>query len=81
MPCAFIARRLLISVFPFCLPRTCRIEKDEGPAHDKKFVSSVQIATTDGVLFMMGEEKSRVKDAENCAASLMIRALQESTYL
>ncbi|KAK3199785.1 hypothetical protein Dsin_023200 [Dipteronia sinensis] len=60
---------------------TYKIEKDEGPAHDKKFVSSVQIATPDGVLFMMGEEKSRVKDAENCAASLMIRALQESTYL
>ncbi|KAI9186292.1 hypothetical protein LWI28_015932 [Acer negundo] len=60
---------------------TYKIEKDEGPAHDKKFVSSVQIATTDGVLFMMGEDKSRVKDAENCAASLMIRALQESTYL
>ncbi|KAL5737574.1 hypothetical protein ACOSP7_030335 [Xanthoceras sorbifolium] len=60
---------------------TYKIEKDEGPAHDKKFVSSVQIAIPDGVLFMEGDEKSRVKDAENCAASLMIRALQESTFL
>lgn len=44
-------------------------------------MSSVQIATTDGVLFIMGDEKSRVKDAENSAASMMLRALRESTYL
>ncbi|GAY65914.1 hypothetical protein CUMW_244710 [Citrus unshiu] len=58
-----------------------KIEKDEGPSHDKKFMSAVQIATTDGVLFITGDEKSRVKDAENSAASMMLRALRESTYL
>ena len=52
-----------------------------GPSHDKKFVCSVKIATVDGVLHMMGDEKSRVKEAENSAASLLIRALQESNYL
>uniref|UniRef100_A0A2N9HEM7 RNase III domain-containing protein n=1 Tax=Fagus sylvatica TaxID=28930 RepID=A0A2N9HEM7_FAGSY len=60
---------------------TYSTEKDEGPAHDKKYVSSVQIATVDGVFYMEGDEKSRVKDAENSAASFLIRALQESNYL
>ncbi|GMY31166.1 ribonuclease 3-like protein 2 isoform X1 [Fagus crenata] len=60
---------------------TYSTEKYEGPAHDKKYVSSVQIATVDGVFYMEGEEKSRVKDAENSAASFLIRALQESNYL
>ncbi|XP_061342227.1 ribonuclease 3-like protein 3 isoform X2 [Gastrolobium bilobum] len=56
------------------------IEKDAGPPHEKKFVCSVQIATINGALQMSGDEKSRVKDAENSAASLMIRALQECNY-
>ena len=30
---------------------------------------------------MVGDEKSRVKDSENSAASMMIRALQEKGYL
>ena len=53
----------------------------EGPPHQKKFVCSVQVSTIDGTFQMSGEERSRVKDAENCAASLLIRALQESNYL
>ncbi|KAJ9153816.1 hypothetical protein P3X46_027217 [Hevea brasiliensis] len=57
------------------------IEKEMGPAHEKKFICSVQIATVDGVLYMMGDEKTRIKDAEGSAASLMIQALQESNYL
>lgn len=57
------------------------IEKEEGLAHEKVFMSSVKISTANGILFMMGDEKSRVRDAENSAASLMIRALQESDYL
>ncbi|XP_050215535.1 ribonuclease 3-like protein 2 [Mercurialis annua] len=61
-------------------PTYC-IEKDKGLPHEKKFECSVQIATGDGVLYMMGDEKMRIKDAENSAASLMIRALQESNYL
>jgi len=57
------------------------IEKDSGPSHEKKFVCAVQIPTADGILQMSGDEKSRVKDAENSAASLMIRALQQYNYL
>ncbi|XP_027332509.1 ribonuclease 3-like protein 2 isoform X3 [Abrus precatorius] len=57
------------------------IEKDSGPSHEKKFVCSVQIATADGILKMSGDEKSRVKEAENSAASFMIRALQECNNL
>ncbi|GAV81958.1 dsrm domain-containing protein/Ribonuclease_3 domain-containing protein, partial [Cephalotus follicularis] len=55
--------------------------KDEGPSHEKKFECSVQIVTADSMLSMTGDEKSRVKDAENSAASLMIHLLQESDYL
>ncbi|CAB4278012.1 unnamed protein product [Prunus armeniaca] len=43
------------------------IEKDEGPSHEKRFVSLVKIATIDGVLYMKGDEKSRERDAENSA--------------
>ncbi|XP_015581042.1 ribonuclease 3-like protein 2 isoform X2 [Ricinus communis] len=60
---------------------TYNIEKETGPSHEKKYVCSVQIATVDGVLYMRGDEKMRVKEADNSAASLMIRALQESNYL
>ncbi|KAF8009113.1 hypothetical protein BT93_J0185 [Corymbia citriodora subsp. variegata] len=56
--------------------------KDEsGPPHSKKFACTVQIATDDGVYAMAGEQRSRVKDAENCAASLMCRALHQCNYL
>ncbi|KAF7847273.1 hypothetical protein BT93_L3132 [Corymbia citriodora subsp. variegata] len=56
--------------------------KDEsGPPHSKKFACTVQIATDDGVYAMAGEQRSRVKDAENCAASLMCRALHQYNYL
>ncbi|KAA8523646.1 hypothetical protein F0562_010069 [Nyssa sinensis] len=58
-----------------------RIVKEEGPAHERKFICSVHIETVDGLFYVMGEEKSRVKDAENSAASLMIRGLQESKYI
>ncbi|KAK4377580.1 hypothetical protein RND71_003876 [Anisodus tanguticus] len=57
---------------------TYRIEKQVGPAHDKRFICSVQIAVAEAVLFMKGEEKSRVKYAENSAASAMIWSLQDS---
>ncbi|ONI13404.1 hypothetical protein PRUPE_4G219400 [Prunus persica] len=45
----------------------CHIEKDEGPSHEKRFVSSVKIATIDGVLYMKGDENSRVRDADTSA--------------
>ncbi|RXH82824.1 hypothetical protein DVH24_003322 [Malus domestica] len=57
------------------------IEKDEGPSHEKRFVSLVKISTADGVLCMVGDERSRIKDADNSAASSMICALQESGYI
>ncbi|KAL6196284.1 hypothetical protein ACLB2K_031899 [Fragaria x ananassa] len=53
------------------------IKQDEGSSHEKKFVSTVQVATIEGVVCMTGDEMSRKKDAENSAASLMIRSLQE----
>ncbi|XP_022965096.1 ribonuclease 3-like protein 2 [Cucurbita maxima] len=56
-------------------------EKDFGPSHDKRFTCSVKISTSSGMLYMVGDEKSRVKDSENSAASMMIRALQEKGYL
>ncbi|XWS09767.1 hypothetical protein CRYUN_Cryun39dG0017600 [Craigia yunnanensis] len=58
-----------------------RLEKDEGRPHEKKFVSSVKIQLVDGTRYVTGDEKSTVKDAENSAASFMIRDLQESGYL
>ncbi|KAJ8754826.1 hypothetical protein K2173_015338 [Erythroxylum novogranatense] len=59
-----------------------KIEKDVGPQHDKKFVCSVNFATASGVLYyMIGDEKTRVKDAENSAATLMMRALLELKIL
>ena len=70
-----------ISIVMFLLfALTCSIEKETGPPHEKKFICSVQIATVDGVLYMKGDEKTKVKEAENSAASQMIRALQESTF-
>ena len=53
-----------------------------GPAHGKRFLCSVHIETVNKcVLVMLGDTKPRVKDAENSAASFMIRALYESSYL
>lgn len=55
-----------------------RIEKQEGPAHDRRFICSVQVTVGNGVLFVTGEEKPRVKDAENSAAAMMIWGLQNA---
>ncbi|XP_044473641.1 ribonuclease 3-like protein 2 [Mangifera indica] len=60
---------------------TYQTEKDEGPSHDKKFICSVKIPTADGTLYITGAEKSRVRDAENSAAAMMIGALYESNYI
>ncbi|KAM4092292.1 hypothetical protein ACB094_06G028000 [Castanea mollissima] len=53
------------------------IVKEEGPPHAKKYVYLVQIETEDGGLCTEGEEKSKVKEAKNSAASCIIRALFE----
>ncbi|XP_030453375.1 ribonuclease 3-like protein 2 [Syzygium oleosum] len=62
-------------------PKPIYRKNESGPPHSKKFICTVQIATVDGVYTMEGEERSRVKDAENCAASLLCRALHEYNYL
>ena len=54
------------------------IVKAEGPPHAKKYVCLVRIENVDGGLSMEGEEKSKVKEAKNSAASCIIRALLES---
>lgn len=54
--------------------------EESGPFHEKRYVCSVEINTVDKVLHVKGDEKSRVKDAENSAASWMIRGLRESKF-
>ncbi|XP_057544880.1 ribonuclease 3-like protein 2 isoform X2 [Amaranthus tricolor] len=60
---------------------TYRVEKEVGLAHDKKFICSVEIETVDVKLWMLGDEKSRIKEAENSAASLMIHSLLKPIYM
>ena len=61
-------------------PLTYRIEKEEGLNQYKKYVCSVQVPI-DGGLSIGGEEKSGKKEAENSAASCIIRALLESNKI
>ncbi|KAG5551039.1 hypothetical protein RHGRI_009466 [Rhododendron griersonianum] len=56
------------------------IVEESGPIHEKRYVCSVEIDMVDKVLHVKGDEKSRVKDAENSAASWMIQGLQESKF-
>ncbi|CAL5390413.1 unnamed protein product [Camellia sinensis] len=57
------------------------IVKEEGPSHERKFLCSVQVETVECVLFAEGDERSKVKDAENSAASSLIHGLQESKFI
>ena len=52
-----------------------RLEKEGGPAHDRKFVCSVQVETQNGTFVTIGDPMSRVKDAENSAAQKMLELL------
>lgn len=54
-----------------------RVEKEEGPSHDRKYICCVEVEVEEAVLLMHGDERSRVKDAENSAASFMIYSLLE----
>ncbi|XP_068337218.1 ribonuclease 3-like protein 2 [Pyrus communis] len=64
------------------IPRpTYEIEKESGPAHKTRYVSSAKIATPDGLLYTMGYEKPRKQDADNSAAALMIFGLLESNNI
>lgn len=59
----------------------CSIEKEVGPSHDRKFICSVRVEIQEGILFVEGDEKFRVKDAENSAASGMLFGLKGSKYI
>ncbi|XP_072981407.1 ribonuclease 3-like protein 2 isoform X1 [Typha angustifolia] len=49
-----------------------KVEKEQGPAHGKKFMCSVQVETSDNTFITLGELKSRLKEAENAAAAKML---------
>ncbi|KAJ0500885.1 putative ribonuclease III [Helianthus annuus] len=51
-----------------------------GPSHDRRYVSSVQIELPDATFSAKGNEKSKVKDAENSAASVILGDLQKNGY-
>ncbi|XP_006654218.1 ribonuclease 3-like protein 2 [Oryza brachyantha] len=52
-----------------------KLEKEDGPAHERKFVCSVQVETTDHNFVTIGDAMSRVKDAENSAAQKMLEVI------
>lgn len=60
---------------------TYRVEKEFGPAHEKRFTCSVQIETASGAYAVSGNDKPRVKEAENSAASMMLQSLQRQYNL
>uniref|UniRef100_A0A8R7V9V6 Uncharacterized protein n=2 Tax=Triticum urartu TaxID=4572 RepID=A0A8R7V9V6_TRIUA len=52
-----------------------KLEKTDGPAHDRTFVYSVQVETQGGIWLTLGEPMSRVKDAENSGAQKILEHL------
>ncbi|WCJ32969.1 Ribonuclease 3-like protein 2 [Euphorbia peplus] len=62
-------------------PKPSYSPKELGPPQERKYVCSVEIETTEGVLSMVGEEETKVKAAKNSAALAILRALQQSNYL
>ncbi|XP_065862436.1 ribonuclease 3-like protein 2 [Euphorbia lathyris] len=62
-------------------PKPSYSVKELGPPHEKKFICIVQITTTEGVVYKVGEEKTKIKAAKNSAASVIIRALRLSHCL
>lgn len=52
-----------------------KLEKEDGPAHDRKFLYSVQVQTQGGTYVTIGDPFSRVKDAENSCAQKMLEYL------
>ncbi|KAL1815043.1 hypothetical protein DCAR_0519275 [Daucus carota subsp. sativus] len=57
------------------------IVNEVGPAHARKFVCSVSFETADGLEYVEGVEKLRVKEAEGYAASLMLQNLRKKNYI
>ncbi|KAL4554689.1 hypothetical protein LXL04_037291 [Taraxacum kok-saghyz] len=60
-----------------------RMEQELGPAHDRRYIASVKIELSDKnqIFYMKGEERSKVKEAENSAASLLYYYLRELGYI
>ncbi|WOL09348.1 hypothetical protein Cni_G18101 [Canna indica] len=52
-----------------------KIEQEEGPAHSKSFICSVQVDSVDATYITFGEPRPRVKDAEHSAAFKMLSDL------
>uniref|UniRef100_A0A452XC12 DRBM domain-containing protein n=1 Tax=Aegilops tauschii subsp. strangulata TaxID=200361 RepID=A0A452XC12_AEGTS len=52
-----------------------KLEKEDGPAHDRTFVYSVQVETQGGIWVTLSDKMSRVKDAENSCAQKMLEHL------
>ncbi|XP_037462568.1 ribonuclease 3-like protein 2 [Triticum dicoccoides] len=52
-----------------------KLEKEDGPAHDRTFVYSVQVETPGASCVTIGDPMSRVKDAENSGAHKMLEYL------
>ncbi|KAL7593457.1 hypothetical protein Lser_V15G35324 [Lactuca serriola] len=74
-----------LKIHQFCNRRkwpkgTYRIEQELGPAHNRRYIASVQIELSDKIFFTKGEERSKVKAAENSAASIMFSSLRDLGY-
>lgn len=52
-----------------------KLEKEDGPAHERKFTYSVQVETDGGTFVTIGDPMSKVKDAENSGAQKMLEVL------
>lgn len=58
-----------------------RVDREVGRSHEKRYICSVQIEIDESVLLSTGNEKTRIRDAENSAASAMLHGLRESKYI
>ncbi|KAK9155617.1 hypothetical protein Sjap_003097 [Stephania japonica] len=55
---------------------TYRLEKEDGPAHERRFIYSVNIDTKEVPYAALGDVKLKKKDAKNSAASNMLCGLK-----
>ncbi|CAA3030473.1 ribonuclease 3 2 [Olea europaea subsp. europaea] len=58
-----------------------KVDREVGRSHEKRYICSVQIEIDESVLLSTGNEKTRIRDAENSAASAMLHGLRESKYI
>ncbi|KAI3941456.1 hypothetical protein MKW98_022463 [Papaver atlanticum] len=57
-----------------------KVDKELGAAHERGFVCSVQIETAAGTYVTSGDVKTKVKEAENSAASMMLHGLEDPKF-